>query len=420
MEKEGIKTMIEISDNLFERVYQEFKIRIEAETNVKLLDYKTHPYVEKNENYKYGVLENAKENLLLKTWKAHEIGKGRIIKSVKNSIQPKYKKYVNNLIDWRKKDDFKKLEPTFQNEKLLFEFFKSKIKDEVAFGRFNEFGFSYQLIAYLFFIKNAQKFMPISQVRFDKIFDYLNLNFHTSHNISWENYSTFNEIIKSFKSHLAKHHKDITLLDAHSFLWMYGFQFCYSEQVLTPTFSNPSQPLLHSEAPESSVVENENQITFLEIHQPKKSLELEQIPDEESEVDFIELHKRFMEIGEKAEDYVLITEKEFLNSQGLNDLADKVRKVSNNPNLGCDIISFEISGKQKQIEVKAISIYNQNKSFIITRNELTKSNMYDNYYVYCVCDVESDEPKIIRLKNPNFNNSDEFLIEPLTFRVWFD
>ena len=48
-------------------------------------------------------------------------------------------------------------------------FLKVKSKDEKAFDQFSELGFSYQLIAYLFFIKNSQKYLPISQTRFDLI-----------------------------------------------------------------------------------------------------------------------------------------------------------------------------------------------------------------------------------------------------------
>jgi hypothetical protein len=83
-------------------------------------------------------------------------------------------------------------------------------------------------------------------------------------------------------------------------------------------------------------------------------------------------------------------------------------------------LSFETDGKQKQIEVKAISVNNNTKSFIITRNELTKSKKYSNYYIYCVTEINSDKPKILRIKNPDFENNDDFLIEPLTYKITFE
>ena len=70
--------------------------------------------------------------MLLKTWKETDIGSGTILKNVKNAINVK----SNNLIDWRKKDDFKKLKANRENEKFLYDFFKTKIKDEIAFDSF--------------------------------------------------------------------------------------------------------------------------------------------------------------------------------------------------------------------------------------------------------------------------------------------
>lgn len=74
----------------------------------------------------------------------------------------------------------------------------------------------------------------------------------------------------------------------------------------------------------------------------------------------------------------------------------------------------------KQYEVKAISTNNKNKSFIINRNELKKSKSLNNYYIYCVTGVESDEPSIIRLKHQDFDNPDNFQAEPLKYRVIFE
>src|SRR5690606_17551832 len=93
-----------------------------------------------------------------------------------------------------------------------------------------ELGFSYQLIAYLFFIKNSQKYLPISQTRFDLIFSSLNIDLKTSHNSSWENYQEFVGIIKQFQNYLKTKFSGIELLDAHSFLWIYGFQFEKSKE----------------------------------------------------------------------------------------------------------------------------------------------------------------------------------------------
>lgn len=401
--------MIEITEKTFEYALSEFKNIVKSNTNENPVDFKKNSYINETENYKYAVLEQAKNSLLTKIWREDEIGNGRILKAVKDSIQTNviynYETHQNNLIDWRKKDNFSKLRANQKNEELLFDFFKSKIKDKRAFDQFSELGFSYQLIAYLFFIKNPQKYLPISQTRFDLIFSSLNIDLKTSHNSSWENYEEFIGIIKQFQNYLKTKFNGIELLDAHSFLWIYGFQFeNYKEKVQTKTQSEKS---VEKEKPE------------LPNYQPRKEVNLETLVEPESEIDYIERLKKQMEIGNLAEQIVLNSEREFLNSD-FPDFANKVRSVANNPKLGFDIISFETNGTQKQIEVKAISTNKSNKSFFLTRNELNKSKTYPNYYLYCVSELNSDKPKILRIKHPNFENENEFKMEPLIYKITFE
>jgi hypothetical protein len=332
---------------------------------------------------------------------------------VKDSIQTNviynYKIRQNNLIDWRKKDDFSKLRATQANERLLFDFFKSKIQDDKAFEQFSELGFSYQLIAYLFFIKNSQKYLPISQKKFDLIFSNLNIDFKTNHNSSWENYETYIGIIKQFQNYLKIKFKGIELLDAHSFLWIYGYQF--EDSIEKSKVKAKVEPRT-----EKSI---EKEKPKLPSYQPKKAIDLETLLDAESEIDYVEQLKKQIEIGNLAEEIVLYDEREFLSSE-FPDLAKKVRSVANNPKLGFDIISYEIDGSQKQIEVKAISTNKSNKSFILTRNELNKSREWPNYYLYCITELNSDQPKILRIKNPDFENKNEFRKEPLTYKIIFE
>ena len=404
--------MIDINSNLFNIVHSGFNKLSNEKSNKNVIDFKQHPVIIEHELYKYDILNDAKNQLLLKTWKEKEIGTGNILRNVKNAINVK----SNNLVDWRKKDDFKKLSPNKENEKFLFEFYKSKIKDEIAFNNFIEIGFSYQLIAYLFFIKNHQKYMPISQEKFDEIFNALNIDFKTSNNISWENYLEFNGIIKQFRKFLSQKYKNVSLLDAHSFLWLYGFYLDKEKEITEQKENN-----LDVKRKVQSKQDIKKIVPKLETYEPKKVIDLESLSDSpnENEIDYIDNHRKLIEIGELAEKIVYDKEKEFLKLN-FPDLADKVRIVSDKPQLGFDILSFEVDGKQKQIEVKAISTNKNVKSFIITRNEYLKSKIYSNYYIYCVTEINSENPKILRIKNPDFENNDNFMVEPLTYKVIFE
>jgi hypothetical protein len=254
--------------------------------------------------------------------------------------------------------------------------------------------------------------MPISQTQFDKIFETLGIAFKSSHNCTWVNYSDYNEIIKQFRKHLSQRFQNVSLLDAHSFLWIYGFQF----ETLIKEKTHQSNSFKEQKV---NVHPQEKPKPELEIYQPKKVVDTKSLTDNENEIDYLENHRRLMEIGDLAEKIVLENEIEFLKVD-FPELAEKVRLVSNNPKLGFDILSFEIDGKQKQIEVKAISENKNCKSFIISRNEFSKSKTYSNYYVYCVTEINSEEPKILRIKNPDFEKNNTFLIEPLTYKITFE
>lgn len=253
--------------------------------------------------------------------------------------------------------------------------------------------------------------MPISQEKFDAIFNSLGIDLKTSYNISWENYLNYCDIIKSFKKHLSAIDKDITLLDAHSFLWIYGDQFDTRKKKKGKSKGVKQENNRKSDKKETKEKTAEN-------YQPRKPIDLDDVSDNQSEIDFIEQHRKQIEIGKLAEDIVINSEREYLKD--FPNLAKDVHSVAHKPKLGFDIISWEKDGTQKQIEVKAISEKSNFKSFILTRNELKKSMEYPNYYIYCVCNTNSENPKILKIKKPLFENDELFTMEPLTYKVTFE
>lgn len=133
---------------------------------------------------------------------------------------------------------------------------------------------------------------------------------------------------------------------------------------------------------------------------------------------YLEKYKNQLTKGTRCEQLILKKEKERLSASGRNDLADQVEIVSDNPDNGFDIKSFEVDETPMQIEVKAIPS-NTHKSFYITANELEKSAILANYYIYCVYESGDEEPQIFRLKRPNLHDPKYFIKEPLVYRVSF-
>lgn len=212
-----------LSKENFEKLYSKFNSFIEENSDEKPQKLTLSKYQDLHENYKYKVNEEANENLNSSSWKREDIGTGKIFNSVVSAIKTlvTYESldYTNNLIDWRKKDNFIKKKPTKRLEQALYNLFTSNIDESQIFEQLIKEKLNYQIIAYFFFIKDINRFLPISQQRFDKVFEFLNLDFKTSRNISWNNYLTFCNLVKQTQEYLLKNDKNVSLLDAHSFLW---------------------------------------------------------------------------------------------------------------------------------------------------------------------------------------------------------
>ena len=87
------------------------------------------------------------------------------------------------------------------------------------------FGGHYDLLACLFFIKDENRFLPVRSSNFDKRFRILNIDFKTSRRCSWENYTSYIEIIRTIRNEMSKKMvlaNELRLLDAHSFVWIIG------------------------------------------------------------------------------------------------------------------------------------------------------------------------------------------------------
>lgn len=229
-----------VNESILEIEFTSFVNFIQLISGDRFEAFATSNFLNNEENYKYKVHEEANDNLDKKLWKSEDIGTGKIQKRMASAIKARVNHNLgmidNNLINWRQKDEFSKKTNSEKLETTLFNFYKSKIKDSDAFEQFRSEDLSYQFIAYIFFIKDSQKFLPISQEKFDEIFKQIGLpEFKTSRNCSWENYSEFCSIIKQVQKFLKTKDKNTTLLDAHSFLWILGNQMQENKQLSIDT-----------------------------------------------------------------------------------------------------------------------------------------------------------------------------------------
>lgn len=114
-----------------------------------------------------------------------------------------------------------------------------------------------------------------------------------------------------------------------------------------------------------------------------------------SRIDFIEKEIRNKHLGLLGELFIFKNEIDFLKLNGKDDLAKKVQHVSIEigDGLGFDILSYDLLGNEKKIEVKTTRS-DISRPFYLTRNELEVSSKNpETYYLYRLFDFDSNLKK---------------------------
>lgn len=109
-------------------------------------------------------------------------------------------------------------------------------------------------------------------------------------------------------------------------------------------------------------------------------------------VDFIEEELKNKRLGLLGELFILQIEKKYLSENNRSDLADKVEhtSVEKGDGIGYDILSFNLQGEKKYIEVKTTRS-NISRPFYLTSNEIEYSKQNkDNYFLYRLFDFDTN------------------------------
>jgi hypothetical protein len=219
-------TDIIIDKSKFEQQFDRFiRYVLSTSSETHFLSFSSNETTSKQEGYKLDVYEEAKQNLSYKKWIESDIGTGRIHGDTVKALRISGNR--NNLVNWRLIERYANREGLKSDlsalERTLFNLFNNIEEESVLFGQLVEsIGANYSLIAYFFFIKDKQRFLPISTNSFDKAFQLIGIEeFSTTQHCTWDNYQKYNLIVEEVQSLLNEKIKgEVYLLDAHSFLWM--------------------------------------------------------------------------------------------------------------------------------------------------------------------------------------------------------
>ncbi len=339
------------------------------------------------EHYKEKIHPEANRRLQLDKWTKFKIGSGDILESVISAIEIN-DSFRNNLVEWQAKRgpdsvSHKKLitarkikSNRFKIEQALYNHFYSEVSDEESFTEIMELvGKRYDLLSYLFFIKDWTKYAPLRPRIFTSVFKTLKVPLNMVMQCSWENYNEFLNRITEVQKHLQQREikNGVRFIDAQSFCWILEYLEVGDGIHISPT----SHQLI--------TVKHRN-VSRRELEKSAKPFSLEDLEG---------ILKSQKDIGLKAERIVLQYEIENLKNENRPDLAEKVIQLSDeDTTLGYDIHSYYTNGKNKYIEVKAISAQDSNMRFFLSSNELAKSQKTEGYVFSLVSKINSENPVI--------------------------
>lgn len=127
--------------------------------------------------------------------------------------------------------------------------------------------------------------------------------------------------------------------------------------------------------------------------------------------------RQFKRIGDRGEMIVLALEKARLLAAGKPHLASRIDHVADhNDSAGYDILSFDVDGSERPIEVKSTTAPDPRLGFYITANEISKGIALPNYHIYFVFATMSASPKVLPRKKPDLSGPG-FVLRPVSYHV---
>lgn len=161
----------------------------------------------------------------------------------------------------------------------------------------------------------------------------------------------------------------------------------------------------------TDILRQENELYYLD----EQDIE-EDIKDLEP-IDYMEQHKKQIEIGQKGEDYVYNYERKKLEGTPYYNKVNKDK--ANDPSNGYDILSYEKNGDTLYIEVKATTQNNKQSEFELSINQIQTAQRMQGlgkkYIIYHVKNIYSDNPKLTIIDD--FLDEEKYKREPTSFKL---
>lgn len=188
--------------------------------------FEGNTFLYNQEEYKTNIYHDVKRAFINSKVTEKDVGTGKIIKLLEFALN----KCGNLIYHFNKIKFTDKINEGVSQPKVLFTlerifynlyFGNGNYSDKELFETIKDiFGGNYDVIAYLFYLKDYTQYFPIRSSSFDDRFKTLDIYFETSGKCSWENYKDFCSIILQVREYMEEYYGfSVRPIDAHSFVW---------------------------------------------------------------------------------------------------------------------------------------------------------------------------------------------------------
>jgi hypothetical protein len=338
-----------------------------TEEEAKFVNFSNKYLIEVEILYKNQVVDNARNILEIEKWGELKKTPGKIIEKLKEICEQKicktlitppkghpkegqtqilYKLEGNQINDFEKKISKLFLESTDN------EIFSKNFDNLMEFLKINEFPRNSQFWAYISFIADKEKYIPLRIQDFDKVLQYYE-NYEQISGFTWKKYNSYLTLIKALKVKLSEKYPEPNTIETHSYLWIVS-------NILKKTMIK-EEPVGQKENNDENyaeyfkILENKNQFIFYGPPGTGKTWNAKQISNE------------FIEKSEVAN---------FLEPEYENYIKESLEKVSNYNNFKFYLFgdnNFSIKNPEKKI-INGRFYFIQSGKSIPERCEITVKN----------------------------------------------
>ena len=191
----------------------------------------TNGYMDRTEGYKYAAYVKATDILDVKRWKLSKVKTGEIAERAIRAMNIN----ENNFVFKSQKILFRDKTMTDPEEtgQLIYNLFTNNDDEANLEALAAFFGRRYDIISYLFYLKDPNTYFPCKPRWFRKAFELLGIETDSLDSCTYDNYVNYNESLKELATLYSVYAGHISTLDAHSFAWavcnhkeIYEFIFC--------------------------------------------------------------------------------------------------------------------------------------------------------------------------------------------------